>query len=265
MMIKRYLFVILLLAHILYATALPQSIKYSDFISKLVLYDAHEPDGTESKFLYFFEKKRGAMFSFRKDSDKISKIEMKNYTFVVYDDEFLGAGMLFDNNGTMKKSFLLRYRDGNVNYHDYKEYEITVVNDSLKIDIKHIHEDTQWVVYGSRGYMNAYLESQSFSIDKNGILSRDKKESYEYYDKELNQLYKKLLSKIPKDKKISLITSQKAWLKYKLSYCKSNIFDVDFMADDARCQLSITKQRVEELQKLEIFLDDYNEAHNKSK
>ena len=103
-MIKRYLFVILLLVHTLYATLLPQSIKYSEFINTLVLYDGQEPDETESQFLYFFEKEKGSLLSFRKDSDKISKIEMKNYTFVIYDDDFLGVGMLFDNNGTMTAS-----------------------------------------------------------------------------------------------------------------------------------------------------------------
>ncbi len=260
MMIKRYLFVILLLVHTLYATSLPQSIKYSEFINTLVLYDGQEPDETESQFLYFFEKEKGSLFSFRKDSDKISKIEMKNYTFVIYDDDFLGVGMLFDNNGTMKKSFLLRYRAGNVHYHDYKAYEIDIVKNSLKILLKHIRQETEWVVYGSRGYLNESVDSQAFRIDKNGTLSRDKKASYARYDKALNQLYKKLLSTIPKNKKKSLIASQKAWLKYKLGYCKSKLFDTDFMADDETCQRSITKARVEALQRLKNFVDDFNAA-----
>jgi len=72
-------------------------------------------------------------------------------------------------------------------------------------------------------------------------------------DSHLNEAYKKLISKLPKDRKGSLVEAQRAWIKFREANCgfyhDPNGGSAAHMAGN-ECFLKATVDRAKELQKL---------------
>ena len=72
-------------------------------------------------------------------------------------------------------------------------------------------------------------------------------------DSQLNEAYKKLMSKLPKDRKQSLVEAQRAWIKFREANCgfyhDPNGGSAAHMAGN-ECFLNATVDRAKELEKL---------------
>ncbi len=88
-------------------------------------------------------------------------------------------------------------------------------------------------------------------------INKCSEQQYKSADKELNDLYKKVLTKLDARQKLALIQSQRKWVSFRDEYAKvyQSIFNEGSMLASAvvKCKTGSTRSRIEELR---VLLDE---------
>jgi uncharacterized protein YecT (DUF1311 family) len=264
---KNLFFLILAFASILMAY-IPESfihqfknktITYSQLINKMIFTEGMDKDKIpinpiEAEFYQnHYNDKRVVLNLKNINLKRITPLKNGDFQVIAYLRDFYVFGMIFDKNATLKSSVLLKYRAGNNEYQIKRHVKQTgpftfIITDTVM--------NTNWIEFPVKGFL-VLDDIKKFKITaKNGKFQIEKlsiKNEFKKTDKELNKIYKTVLSKLPKEKKTALRKIQRDWIRFVYKNCEflSDNYENKNIAEYKKfeCLNNYTKNRIKELKK----------------